>query len=124
MTLFFVSFYFIELFIINSFFIYNSLTGNVGEFVTLCCCFFYFAELLMAEESVNFFKIPMFWITTGIMIAAIGDFMYMAFFDYILANKLDPDGKVYGILTTILSIIECSFFAIAFLCKPVWIKAR
>lgn len=115
--LFFILLYIYQIFILNQFFIYSSFTSNAGEFLTLCCCFLYLAELLMADEMIDFFTIPMFWITTGIMIAAIGDFLYLCFFDYILKNNLDPDGSVYGVITVLLSIIQYIFFTVGFVCK-------
>lgn len=115
--IFFLLFYVYEIFILKQLFTYSSFTGNTGEFLTLCCCFLYLAELLMADRIIDFFVIPMFWITTGIMIAVIGDFLYLCFFDYIIKNNLDPDGSVYGVITMLLSIIEYMFFTIGFICK-------
>lgn len=115
--IFFFLFYIYQIFILKQLFTYSSVTGNTGEFLTLCCCFLYLGELLMADRIIDFFVIPMFWITTGIMIASIGDFLYLCFFDYIIKNNLDPDGSVYGVITVLLSIIQYIFFTIGFICK-------
>jgi hypothetical protein len=120
----FVLFFVYEIFLQRQFFIYNSLTSNIGEFLTLSCCLLYFADLLMDDELIDFFTIPMFWVTTGIMFAAVGDFLYMSFFDYILKYQLDPKGNVYSAMATALSIIEYVFFCIGFSCKKIWIKAN
>jgi len=120
----FVLFYIYQIFLRGQFFIYNSLTSNIGEFLTLICCLCYFADLLMDDELIVFFNTPMFWITTGIMFAAVGDFLYMSFFDYIVNNNLDPKGHIYSIMETALSIIEYGFFCIGFTCKKTWIKAN
>ncbi|WDF77776.1 hypothetical protein PQ469_28220 [Mucilaginibacter sp. KACC 22773] len=116
--------YIYEVFIQGHFFIYSPFASNAGKFLTLLCCMLYLTELLMADEYVSFFRTPMFWIATGIMIAAVGDFLYLCFFDYIITNKLDPEGRVYGIITTSLSVIEYGFFTIGFLCKKTWIKNK
>jgi hypothetical protein len=108
----------------NHFFTYSSLAGNIGEFLTLCCCFLYLIELLMIDDFVNYFTIPMFFITTGVMISAVGNFLYLCFFNYIITNNLDPEGQIYGIIMTSLSIIEYGFFTIGFLCKKLWGKTR
>jgi hypothetical protein len=120
----FVLFYIYQIFLHGQFFIYSSLTSNIGKFLTLICCMCYFADLLMDDELIVFFNTPMFWITTGIMFAAVGDFLYLSFFDYIMNNRLDADGNIYGIMETALSIIEYGFFCIGFSCKKTWIKAN
>jgi hypothetical protein len=78
----------------------------------------------MADELIDFFLIPMFWITTGLMISIVGNFLYLAFFDYILSNKLDPDGKIYGIIATSLDITEYTFFIVGFVCHLIWKKSK
>ena len=121
--LFIIAFVYI-IFYRSHFFVYNTLVNNIGEFLTLCCCFLYLSELLMIEELASYFVIPMFWITTGIMISIVGDFLYLCFFNYIMENNLDPEGRVYGIIMTSLSVIEYGFFTIGFLCKTLWEKTR
>ncbi len=120
----FVLFFILDVIIIGNFFVYNTVAKNIAEFITFCCCIYYFLELLFAKEYLNYFAIPMFWITTGIMLSAIGDFLYSSFFDYILQNNLDPDGKIYGIISTSLSIIEYGLFTVGFCCNKVWTKAN
>ena len=111
-------------FIWGSFWVYNPLVNNVGELLIFCCCLLYFYELLHSDKWSNYFSIPMFWITTGIVFASVGDFVYLSFFNYIMNNKLDPNGVIYGIITTTSSIIEYGLFTVAFICKNVWTKAK
>ncbi|OOQ57973.1 hypothetical protein [Mucilaginibacter pedocola] len=120
----FVLIYFFRILFAGSLFKFDSEAGTIGELATLCCCLLYLSELLTAEERINFFTIPMFWITTGIMAGVIGDFIYIAFFDFIVANNLDPKGDKYALLVVILSFIQYSFFTIAFMPTPLWIKAK
>lgn len=116
----FYAYYLYEVIYLDHFSIYSAETSNMGNLVTLFCCILYFSEILIAEQQLNFFMLPMFWICTGIMIAAVGNFLYLCFFQYILQNNLDPDGKVYGVITTLISVIEYSFFTIGFYCKKIW----
>jgi hypothetical protein len=116
--------YVIFVFITGSFLVYNSQAINTGELLTLIACVIYLAELLMAEQQVNFFSIPMFWITTGILIAVVGDFLYIALFDYILSNKLDPNGDIYGVISITLSDIEYSMVSIGLLSTFLWKKHK
>lgn len=108
----------------RDFFHYNSLVRNVSALLSFVCCIIFLIEILISDETINFFRIPMFWIVTGIMITNLGTFLYFSFFDYILKNNLDPDGTVYIIITNSLSIAEFGFFTIGFLCKKIWKKIR
>lgn len=108
----------------RDFFHYNSFVRNVSALLSFFCCILFLVEMLLSDEIINFFRIPMFWIVTGIMIANLGTFLYFSFFDYILRNNLDPDGTVYIIITNSLSLTEFGFFAIGFLCNKIWKKIR
>jgi len=123
-ALIFCVYYLYEVVYLNHFLVYSAQTSNMGKLVTLFCCILYFAEILMAEQQLNFFMLPMFWICTGVMIAVIGNFLYLCFFHYILQNNLDPDGKVYGVITTLISVIEYSFFTLGFSCKKIWTRTK
>ena len=122
--LFFVIFFIYETFFVKHYLNYSTLTVITANFIIITCCIIYLAELLMAEEFIVFFSMPMFWITTGIMIFSVGIFLYLAFFHYIFKNKLDPDGVIYGIIATSLSILQYSFFTIGFSCKTLWKKIK
>lgn len=102
---------------------YSAFARNAGKLLTLCSCLLYLAQLLMADRLIFFFNISMFWIATGIMIAAVGDFLYLCFFDYIIQNNLDPKGRIYSLIATVLSIIEYGMFALGFLTHKIWKKA-
>ena len=115
MGLLFLAVYAYEMLWAGSFFVYNTFTVNIGDFLMLAGCLIYLATLLTAEQTINCFKLPQFWICTGIMFSSIGIFLYLSFFSYILTNKLDPDGAIYGVITTVTSVVEYSFFIIAFL---------
>ncbi|WP_348099044.1 hypothetical protein [Mucilaginibacter sp.] len=116
-SLFFFVFCFYHIIFINHFFKYSPISYDVGGFLVLCYCFLYMTELLRADEFINFFKTPMFWISTGIMISIGGNFLYISFFNYILDNKMDSQGHIYNLISTVLSIIEYSLFAIGFYVK-------
>lgn len=115
MGLIFICVYVYEIFLAGSFFVYNSIAVDTGDFLVLAGCLMYLSELLMAEQTINCFKVPMFWIFTGIMFANIGNFLYLSFFNYILKNDLDPEGAIYGVISTVTSVVEYSFFIIGFL---------
>jgi hypothetical protein len=115
MALLFLAVYAYEMCWAGSFIVYNSFAVNMGDFLVLGGCLLYLSELLMADQTINCFRMPLFWICTGIMFANIGSFLYLSFFNYILTNNLDPEGVIYGVISTVCSVIEYSFFIIAFL---------
>lgn len=120
----FVLLYIYNLFISTPFTIrhsvYNVLMSNIGEFFTLLGCFIFLIEMLVSEEEVNFATIPMFWITTGIMIEVVGIFIFLAFSSYIIRNNLDPVGAIYGLIMTVCNLIQYGFFTLGFLAKRIW----
>ena len=122
--LFYILLYIYKIFVLNHFFIYSSLMANVGDFFVLCCGFIYLTELLLTDMWVNYFTIPMFWITVGVLISAVGNFLYLAFLNYIIQSKLDPEGKIYGVIMTTISVVEYSLFTVAFLPKKIWTKTK
>lgn len=115
-SIFFFVVYCYKIFFQDEFFTFSSFTDNIGQLLILSLCFLYLADLFMAEKFVNYFKLSLFWITTGIMTYCIGNFVYMCFLGYILKNNLDPDGDVYFIILTVVTNIQYGLFAIGFLC--------
>ena len=118
-AVFFIAYIYI-IFFTGHFYFYNTLVRNLGAFLSFFCCIIFLTEILMAEEIIYFLAIPMFWIVTGIMITNVGTFLYFTFFDYILKNKLDPDGNIYIIITDSLTILEFGLFTIGIFSKRLW----
>jgi hypothetical protein len=113
----FVLVYCYEIFISGSFFVYSPVACNTGNFITLVCCILYLSEILMADRVVYFFRLPMFWIVTGLMFDCVGGFFYLCFFDYIVKNNVDADGQIYGLISTITTVVEYVFFIVGILIK-------
>ncbi|OOQ57970.1 hypothetical protein BC343_09875 [Mucilaginibacter pedocola] len=110
----FVVTYLLRIFVFGSLTVFDSTSITIGEFATLCCCMFYLVEVLATNNRLNLFAMPMFWITTGLVVTVVGDFLYIAAFDYILAHNMDPTGNIMGTITTCLSVVEYTCFSIAF----------
>jgi hypothetical protein len=109
--------------IVNKLFTYGSYAANAGNVALVCCGLLFFAELLMSEDYIDIFQLPMFWIATGIIISAVGVLFYLCFFNYI-TRDVDKDGRIWGILATILSVIEYSFFTVGFTLKQRWAASK
>jgi hypothetical protein len=107
---------------LNGFYTFNSLGFTIGSVVTILFCLLYFGTLFNAEGFINYFKIPMFWIATGILFFFVGNFLYLSFLNYILENNLDTGGNIYEFIIITLNLLLYCFFSIGFLSNQSWKK--
>jgi len=107
---------------LNGFHTFNSLGFTIGSVLTILFCLLYFGSLFNAEGFINYFKIPMFWIATGILFFFVGNFIYLSFLNYILENNLDNGGNIYEFIIITLNLLLYCFFSIGFLSNQTWKK--
>jgi hypothetical protein len=120
----FVITYIYNIFVLNYFYNFSNFVDNVGQLLTLALCFLYMAELLMQETFINYFRIPLFWVATGLMFYCTGNFVYYCMLGYILKYNLDPRGDVYMVITSVTTNIQFGLFTIGLLCNKPWIKVK
>jgi hypothetical protein len=120
----FVITYIYNIFVLNHFYNFSNFVNNVGQLLTLALCFLYMAELLMQETFINYFRIPLFWVATGLMFYCTGNFVYYCLFGYILKYNLDPKGDVYIVITSVTTNVQFGLFTIGLLCNKPWIKVK
>ena len=123
----FVSICFLIYLLINFIFLdgfhtFNSLAFTIGSVLTILFCLLYFGALYNADGFINYFKIPMFWIATGILFFFVGNFLYLSFLNYILENNLDSGGNIYEVIIITLNLLLYCFFSIGFLSNQSWKK--
>lgn len=123
----FVSICFLIYLLINFIFLdgfhtFNSLAFTIGSVLTILFCLLYFGALFNADGFINYFKIPMFWIATGILFFFVGNFLYLSFLNYILENNLDSGGNIYEVIIITLNLLLYCFFSIGFLSNQSWKK--
>jgi len=119
----FLIIYIYDVMIINRLFNYGYYAANAGNLALVICGLLFFTELLISDEHVDIFSVPMFWIATGVIIFAVGVLSYLCFFSYII-NDVDKDGKIWRILATVLSVIEYTFFTVGFTIKRQWAQSK
>jgi hypothetical protein len=107
---------------LNGFHTFNSLGFTIGSVLTILFCLLYFGALFNADGFINYFKIPMFWIATGILFFFVGNFLYLSFLNYILENNLDRGGNIYEYIIITLNLLLYCFFSIGFLSNQTWKK--
>jgi hypothetical protein len=107
---------------LDEFHTFNSLAFTIGSVLTILFCLLYFGALFNADGFINYFKIPMFWIATGILFFFVGNFLYLSFLNYILENNLDSGGNIYEVIIITLNLLLYCFFSIGFLSNQSWKK--
>ena len=100
----------------DGFFTFSSPANTLGSVLTILLCLLYFVTLFKSEEFINYFKIPMFWIATGLLFFFVGDFIYYSFIGYIIKYNLDKGGHIYLYIMVTLNLLLYCFFSIGF-CK-------
>lgn len=113
--LIFTALSFLSVFKKDGFFVMNSTVYMLGSLLTILLCLLFFVSLFKSEGIINYFQIPMFWIATGILFYFVGNFIYLGFIDYIIANNLDKEGAIYRFITFTLSLLLYTLFTIGFL---------
>lgn len=107
---------------IEGFYSFNSYSYSLGSILIVFCCLLYFMWLFTSDRVMNYFKLPMFWISTGLLFFFVGSLVEMSLFKYMLNNHLDINGRIYQFIMITLNVILYSAFTISFLCNQVWRK--
>ena len=103
-------------------FIYNSSGNSIGSVFIIICCLIYFYSLFQSELNINYFRIPMFWIATGLLFFLVGNALYLALLNYILDYRLDPHANFYLSINITLNLLLYSLFTCGFLSNQLWKK--
>lgn len=109
---------------INGFYLFNAYSYSVGSILITLCCMLYFMGLFTSDTLINYFKIPMFWIATGLLFYYAGNLVQMSLLIYILNHNLDPGAMVYRFISVTLNILLFGAFSVSFLCNQSWKKIR
>ena len=115
-------FFLCDIIFIEGFYSFNSYSYSLGSILIVFCCLLYFMWLFTSDRVMNYFKIPMFWISTGLLFFFVGSLVEMSLFKYMMNNHLDIDGRIYQFIMITLNIVLYGAFTISFLCNQVWKK--
>jgi len=93
----------------NIFFIqkmyFNSYTASISNFVTIVYCVVYFYRLLTDLPEQHLQRVPMFWISTGLLVQSAGAFFLYLFTAY-LTKFFFNDVLIYWTFHNLLQILE------------------
>ena len=99
----FAIFWFVNFFFIQKTF-FNSYTASIGNFIAIGYCIFYFYRLLVDLPAQNLLRLPMFWISAGLLVQSAGvSFLYI-FTEY-LTKFFFNDVLVYWTVHNLLIIL-------------------
>ncbi len=107
-------------FLINSVFFqgvfeFQNYTFVVLSFLIIILVFLYLFESFERNENVNLFSEPMFWISSGLLLFHLGDFVDNLLMNYFLAHEKSEATRIFELVNNNLIIVLYSCFAIAFL---------
>lgn len=116
----FVSFYILNLVLIQGTFSFNYISYLVGAFLIILNACLYFMEIISNDYPTPLTKQPQFWITSGTLIFFTGSFFYFLFWFYLVNRNIDSDGSLYRLILNVLNIIFYTSLIVGFLCpKPI-----
>ena len=100
---------------------FHSYTNALGSILTVffCCLFFY--ELLLNPLEGELHKVPMFWISTGILFFYLGDLSFDLLYNLLKNDAMGKD--LFKSINNNLILILYSCFIIAFLCQRSLVKS-
>ena len=122
LAIIFIVFYTFNVFFIKGLFIFNTAAYTFGSITVIVICLLYFGHLFLSEEPINYFRMPLFWMATGLLFYYVGESVYMSLLDYIVKNKIDEDGHLYTIIIVILNLLLYALISIGFLSNRPWQK--
>jgi len=122
MAIIFTGYFFYNMIFGIGFFIFSAASNTFGSICVIFCCLLYFYLLFQSELNLNFFRIPMFWIATGLLFYFVGNFIYFSLVNYIIKENLDTSGKIYLFIMTILNLILYGLITAGFLSNQLWKK--
>lgn len=116
----FLFFYFYNIIYKQGFLSINSYTYSVGSIIMIICCLLYFAQLFVSEKEINYFTLPIFWISTGIMFYYAINLIYNSLVNYIIKEHIDPHGNIFAVFMIVSNLILYGLFSIGFLSNQKW----
>ena len=121
-SLAFVIYYWFNIIFKTGFYIFNSAGNSLGSILTIFCCLLYFVSLFTSEAVVNYFRISMFWIATGLLFFFVGNFIYLSLMGYIVKHNLDSGGNFYRYIMVTLNLLMYGLFSLGFISNQLWKK--
>jgi hypothetical protein len=95
-----------------------------GSFFMVAFSILFLFELYNDIEQTPIWKIPMFWITVGILLFNAGEFSYNLLSKYFIAYNIDSTLKLFRLINHKLILLLYSSFIAAFICQKITVEYR
>ncbi len=120
--LLYLLFFLYDILFFEGFYYFNIYSFCFGSILIVLCCLLYFMWLFASDDLINYFALPMFWISTGLLFFYVGNLVQVSLMKYIISNHLDPDGRIYQFIMVTLNLLLYGAFTVGFLCNRPWKK--
>ncbi len=111
-----ITVYLLDILVINGLYNFNTLTTTVGGFTIAVTTLLYFYQLIKGIEHSNLTKVPMFWISTGILFYSVGTIILFNYFQKYIHLPPSLRTSIWTI-NSVLNILQNILFTIGILCK-------
>lgn len=123
LTLFFLGViiiaYLSDLLFINGLEVFNTLTTTTGGFILATSALLYLYQILKNIEHSNIIKVPMFWISVGVLFYNIGTIVLFSYFNEYITLPSELRASIWTI-NSILNILHNILLAIGLF----WIRKK
>ncbi len=119
----YILFFLFNIIFIEGFYSFNIYSFCLGSILLIICCLVYFTTLFTDDRLINYFSIPMFWISTGLLFFYTGSLVQMSLMEYIIKNNFDPDGFIYQLILVTLNILLYGCITVGLLCNQ-WTRKK
>jgi len=106
----------INILFIQGFYNFNTNILIAGNCLMILLSCLFFVDLLRRDEQTQLLKLPMFWITVGVLLFNIGELSYTLSFNYILKNRHDAKAIVFTAINSKLIYVLYTCISIGLLC--------
>lgn len=97
--------------------VFNTFSVLVINFFLTALTLLYFYTILKKAENLNLIKIPLFWMSAGLLVYSAGTFLIFSLYEIYNNLSYSTSVKIWAI-NSILYILLNLLFSIAFLCQP------
>jgi hypothetical protein len=94
---------------------FNNYSYSYGSMLVCICAIMYFLQLLHHTNPQPLTRIPMFWISTGLLIFYACNFFYMGLLNYLIGVSMDLARELFMIIS-LLNIMMYSLFSAGIIC--------
>jgi hypothetical protein len=95
---------------------FNNYSYSYGCMLVCICVMMYFLQLLHHTNPQPLTRIPMFWVSTGLLIYYACNFFYMGLLNYIIGVSMEIAKELF-IIISVLNIAMYSLFSVGIICS-------